>query len=189
MAHRSPTESSPGETNDTISSPSGSSTPEPSDDDSSDDESSAKPTKTKTSSSASPKPTSGGSGGGSGGSKDDKDDDDEEEEKDKDKDDDDDDDDDRPKPGFTFRGWKNANFKGKATDIVATTGFLDLPFDVTSYKWAPKGTDCCITMCQGKKKDVGWRCTSFDREKSSAKFGRIFIGCGAEASQESSRCS
>lgn len=171
--------SSPGESSDSASSAAGSTATNPGADESNDDESNDKPAKTSTS--ASPKPTSGGSGG----SKDDSDDDEEEEEKD----DDDNDDDDKPKPGFKFRGWKNAKFKGHATDLVATTGFLDLPFDVTSYRWKPQGTDCCVTMCQGKRKNVGWRCTSFDREEATAKFGRIFIGCGAEASEASSRCS
>ena len=141
---------------------------------------------TTTSSPAPPKPTSGGSSGGGASTGDTTDDDDDDKDEDTD---DDDDNSDRPKPGFEFRGWKSTSFKGQVTEIIATTGFLDLPFDVKSYKWQPKGTDCCITMCQGKKKDVGWRCTSFDREESTAKFGRIFIGCGAEASQDSSRCS
>ncbi|KAL2108882.1 hypothetical protein VUR80DRAFT_3229 [Thermomyces stellatus] len=147
--------------------------------------SSAKPRPTSSRGSPSPSPTSPKTGGGENNDGDDDEDDDEKE----DDEDEDDDRDDRPKPGFKFRGWKDANFKGSATDIVVTTGFLDLPFDVTSYKWHPEGTDCCVTMCQGKKENVGWRCTNFERKKASASFGRIFIGCGAEASQESSRCS
>ncbi|SPN99729.1 uncharacterized protein DNG_02580 [Cephalotrichum gorgonifer] len=91
--------------------------------------------------------------------------------------------------GFDLTVWEDADFKGKTMPAITKTGFLDLPFNATSYKWKPNGTDCCVTFCQGEKKSVGWRCTFFEREESTSVFGRIFVGCGVEGLQENSRCS
>lgn len=111
-----------------------------------------------------------------------------------DPDDDDDDDteedtDDDGEPGFDFKGWEDPNFTGSSTDLITEKGFVDLPFNVTSYKWRPNDSDCCITFCQGKETGVGWRCTDFEREEATAEFGRIFIGCGDDKTEEKSRCS
>lgn len=109
---------------------------------------------------------------------------DEDEDEEEDGDDDDDD-----EPGFDFKGWQDSTFTGLSTDLITEKGFSDLPFNVTSYKWRPNDSDCCITFCQGKEKGVGWRCTSFERDESTAEFGRIFVGCGDDKTEEKSRCS
>lgn len=125
---------------------------------------------------SSPSPTSTSRSGS------DEDEDDREDEE-EDKDDDDD------EPGFDFKGWQDPNFTGLSTDLITEKGFVNLPFNVTSYKWRPNDSDCCITFCQGKEKGVGWRCTSFERDESTAEFGRIFVGCGDDKTEERSRCS
>lgn len=131
------------------------------------------------SSSSSPSPTSTSTSTSTAGSGSDDNNDDEDEEEDKDDDD----------PGFDFKGWEDSDFTGSSTDVITEKGFIDLPFNVTSYKWRPNDSDCCVTFCQGNETSVGWRCTDFEREEATAKFGRIFVGCGDDKTEENSRCS
>ncbi|PKS09154.1 hypothetical protein jhhlp_003768 [Lomentospora prolificans] len=90
---------------------------------------------------------------------------------------------------YSFEAHSGTEYTGRSTVLRGEPGFIDLPFNVTSYKWDPNKSDCCITFCQGNSKSVGWRCTKFDREVSTAPFDRLFIGCGKDAAEENSRCS
>jgi len=83
--------------------------------------------------------------------------------------------------------WSGDDFKGKSVELTKV-GFVDLAFNSTSYKWHPNGSGCCVTFCLGLEKNIGWRCTDFERKQATSNFDRLYFGCGEDASEENSRC-
>jgi len=86
--------------------------------------------------------------------------------------------------GFAFQGFSDTNYQGKATKIIQDNGFLNLPFDCSSYVWLPGDTDCCITFCNSPTEAGGWWCDQRYRAQASGSFPRIWIGCGKDAHKE-----
>ncbi|KAH6693510.1 hypothetical protein F5X68DRAFT_227923 [Plectosphaerella plurivora] len=94
-----------------------------------------------------------------------------------------------PESQFAFQAYSHPNYGGQASDILETEGFIDLPFDATSYVWTRNETNCCLTFCQGNATDVGYWCQSRRQPEASSDFDRIYIWCGRDPEKEKNKCS
>ncbi|KAF2185364.1 hypothetical protein K469DRAFT_750482 [Zopfia rhizophila CBS 207.26] len=86
-----------------------------------------------------------------------------------------------PSPGHAFQGFTGTNYTGNATAVIRDEGFLDLPFNCSSYVWLPNGTDCCVTFCNNMTYSGGWWCDERRQPNASGPFPRIWVGCGEDA--------
>ncbi len=91
-----------------------------------------------------------------------------------------------PALGHAFQGFSGLNYSGDATGVIRDEGFLDIPFNCTSYVWMPNGTDCCVTFCVNTTTSEGWWCHEKRQPNASAPFQRIWTGCGVDAHKQHS---
>ncbi|SPQ23500.1 47f2ebbb-d762-4aa3-a1fc-8961e4424378 [Thermothielavioides terrestris] len=83
------------------------------------------------------------------------------------------------KHGFAFQAWEKPYMKGNFTPIYSDEGFINLPFNATSYIWLEdKSQSCCVTFCNDTKPSESYWCQSRWRNSSSGYFRRISLWCG-----------
>ncbi|KFG78636.1 hypothetical protein MANI_002826 [Metarhizium anisopliae] len=82
--------------------------------------------------------------------------------------------------GFAFQGFSRNKFSGAYTPIVRDKeGGTDFDFDIHSYDWVAKITNCCVSFCNNATREgwMGYTCDSRHREAAEESFARAFIWC------------
>ncbi|KAK5993564.1 hypothetical protein PT974_06998 [Cladobotryum mycophilum] len=89
-----------------------------------------------------------------------------------------------------FQAFSGANYKGKASKAIIEEGGVDFGFEVHSYVWLPRITNCCVTFCQNATSEgmTGWRCPSRNQANATETFKRLFIWCSDDHSQTNAVC-
>lgn len=81
--------------------------------------------------------------------------------------------------GHFFQGFSELNMTGKYTDIVDQEDGEDFKFNIRSYEWVAKNTNCCLSFCKNDTKEgwVGYVCQSRKQPEASDAFSRVFVWC------------
>ncbi|KAL2158781.1 hypothetical protein VTH06DRAFT_3973 [Thermothelomyces fergusii] len=91
---------------------------------------------------------------------------------------------------FQFQGFSKADFDGEFSDPIKEEGFYDFSFNITSYVWETKKTDCCVTFCRDANTwGHAFRCDSIRRGRVDDPdgFPRVSLWCGDRLSTEMQR--
>ncbi|PVH81883.1 hypothetical protein DL98DRAFT_530641 [Cadophora sp. DSE1049] len=95
-----------------------------------------------------------------------------------------------PANSLAFQGFSETDYQGNATAIIRDEGGTNFTFNIDSYVWLPNTTACCLSFCMNATKEglIGWRCDARYQKQSSGSFGRIFVWCGLEHTNENAKC-
>ncbi|KAH6714898.1 hypothetical protein BKA61DRAFT_734246 [Leptodontidium sp. MPI-SDFR-AT-0119] len=95
-----------------------------------------------------------------------------------------------PANSLAFQGFSETDYQGNATAIIRDEGATNFTFDINSYVWLPNTTACCLSFCTNATQEglIGWRCDARYQKQSSGSFGRIFVWCGLEHTNENAKC-
>ncbi|KAH7333390.1 hypothetical protein BKA65DRAFT_43737 [Rhexocercosporidium sp. MPI-PUGE-AT-0058] len=95
-----------------------------------------------------------------------------------------------PTNSLAFQGFSETDYQGNATAIIRDEGGTNFTFNINSYVWLPNTTACCLSFCTNATNEglIGWRCDARYQKQSSGFFGRIFVWCGLEHTDENAKC-
>ncbi|XWW92306.1 hypothetical protein V2A60_000229 [Cordyceps javanica] len=81
--------------------------------------------------------------------------------------------------GHFFQGFAEADMAGAHTDIVTEVDGADFPFDVRSYQFIARNTNCCLSFCKNATKEgwLGYLCESRKQPEATDVFSRVFVWC------------
>ncbi|KAJ3496479.1 hypothetical protein NLG97_g2626 [Lecanicillium saksenae] len=91
--------------------------------------------------------------------------------------------------GHFFQGFSEVNMTGEYTDIISEVEGADFKFDVHSYEWIAKNTNCCLSFCHNATEEgwAGYVCESKKQNKSSGGFSRVFVWCNNKHTNDVAR--
>ncbi|KAJ6783606.1 hypothetical protein PWT90_05282 [Aphanocladium album] len=91
--------------------------------------------------------------------------------------------------GHFFQGFSENNMAGDYTDIISEVEGADFKFDVHSYEYIAKNTNCCLSFCKNATEEgwLGYVCESRKQNKATDGFSRVFVWCNNKHTNEVAR--
>ncbi len=68
---------------------------------------------------------------------------------------------------------------GEYTKVVSEVDGTDFKFDVRSYQFIARNTNCCLSFCTNATKEgwLGYMCESRKQPSATDAFSRVFVWC------------
>lgn len=81
--------------------------------------------------------------------------------------------------GHFFQGFSKPNMTGEYTDVVSQVDGADFTFNIQSYEYIARNTNCCLSFCKNATEEgwLGYICESRKQDKASDGFSRVFVWC------------
>ncbi|KAJ4163455.1 hypothetical protein LMH87_005183 [Akanthomyces muscarius] len=81
--------------------------------------------------------------------------------------------------GHFFQGFSKPNMTGEHTSIVSEVDGADFAFDVHSYQFIARNTNCCLSFCTNATREgwLGYVCESKTQNDAADVFSRVFVWC------------
>ncbi|OAA73293.1 hypothetical protein ISF_00194 [Cordyceps fumosorosea ARSEF 2679] len=91
--------------------------------------------------------------------------------------------------GHFFQGFSQPRMSGSHTGIVSAVGGADFSFDVRSYQFVARNTNCCLSFCRNATSEgwLGYLCESRTQSQAADAFSRVFVWCSDKRSDAYAR--